>query len=84
MCRNGINLTQFKLSVFQLKEFASVFEKSLNQWKETTASLGFSQISGSLEDAIEKIKEAKEILQSVIDKADDAEASDSDITITPL
>jgi hypothetical protein len=84
LCRNGINLTQFKLSAFQLKEFASVLEKSLNQWKETTGSLGFPQISGELEVAAEKIKEVQEILQSVIDKAGDAEASDDDVTITPL
>ncbi len=84
MCRNGINLTQFKLSIHQLKELSEFLEKSLSQWEDLTSSLGLKELSNALSEVTEEIERITDGLESVIKKADLTEEGDSNITITPI
>lgn len=84
MCRNGINLTQFKLSIYQLKELSEFLEKSLSQWEDLTSSLGLKELSNALSQVSEEIERIKDGLENVIKKADLTEEGDSNITITPI
>ncbi|MCX7831857.1 MAG: hypothetical protein N2440_03035 [Actinobacteria bacterium] len=84
MCKNGINLTQFKLSIHQLSNFAETIERSIEQWSELTSSLGLKSLSESLQEAKINAETLKKLLERSISVADDAEASDEGVSITPL
>jgi predicted Zn-dependent protease len=84
LCKNGINLTQFKLSIHQLSLFNETLAKSLEQWSNLTKSLGFESLSREIEETSKLAEALKNSLESLIKAADEAEASNDDITITPI
>lgn len=84
MCRNGINLTQFKLSAHQLAKFAETIELSIEQWENLTTSLGLRNLNGELVKAKQHAAALKEALLQVIQVADDSEDFDEGISITPI
>lgn len=84
MCRNGVNLTQFKLSAHQLKRFAEALEESLKQWEDTLSPLGFAELSRLAGEARAHASAAASSIETLLAAAAEAEASDSGITITPL
>jgi len=83
MCRNGVNLTQFKLSAHQLKKFADVLEESLKQWEDVLAPLGFENLATLAADARTNAAVCARSIDALLEQATAAEASD-DVTITPL
>lgn len=84
MCKNGINLTQFKLSLHQLGLFSETLGRSLEQWGNLTKSLGLESLAVEIEQAREMADAMKSKLEAIIKAADEAEASEGDITITPI
>lgn len=84
MCRNGINLTQFKLSIHQLSRFSKTLEDSIKQWEDLTNSLGLSALSAELQNAGNELKNLQSRLEAIISLADEAEASDDGVSITPI
>ena len=84
MCKNGINLTQFKLSIHQLGLFSETLSRSLEQWESLTKSLGLESLVAEIEQAKELAEAMKSKLEGIIKAADEAEASEGDVTITPI
>lgn len=84
MCKDGINLTQFKLTVHQLANFAETIEESIEQWSELISSLGLNYLSESLKEAKIHAETLKKSLEKSISVATDAEASNGSVSITPL
>lgn len=85
MCRSGVNLTQFKLSLHHLQKFNEVLGRSLKQWQEVLEPLGFLELASLAKDASIKTEEAGEKIKALLAKTTNAEALGSDdIKITPL
>lgn len=85
MCRDGVNLTQFKLSVHQLEKFSKTLKESLEQWENLLNPLGFENLSNQTKKASEEAASLQKNIARLIELASDAEASEGDdVTITPL
>lgn len=85
MCRNGVNLTQFKVSVHQLQQFSEALTRSLKEWQEILKPLGFENLATEAAEAASLAGKTSERIEALLKKATEAEAENSgDATITPL
>ncbi len=85
MCRNGVNLTQFKISIHQLQQFSETLSESLKEWEKILKPLGFENLAHEAAEAANMAGKTSERIKSLLEKASEAEAENSgDITITPL
>lgn len=84
MCRNGINLTQFKLSVHQLSKFTETLATSLEQWENLANQLGLQGLSEEIKEARKQAENLNSKITEIIKAADDVEESGGDVVITPI
>lgn len=85
MCRNGVNLTQFKVSIHQLRQFSETLFESLREWEEILKPLGFENLASEAAEAANMAGKTSERIKTLLEKATEAEAENSgDVTITPL
>lgn len=85
MCTQGVNLTQFKLSLHQLGQFVQVCQESLHQWEELLSRLEWGNLTQGLKKSQNLIEEAKASLEKLLKEASQLEhQSDEDVEITPL
>ncbi len=84
MCTQGVNLTQFKLSIHQLEEGVKLHQKSANQWKELLSHLNLSELSEELKECENLLGRAREKLEGVLKKASELEHQEDDVEVTPI
>lgn len=85
LCRSGINLTQFKLSMHQLGTFVEALNEGFKEWSELLGRLGFETLNAEAAEASRLGAELKSQIEKIISLASDAEASEGDdVTITPI
>lgn len=85
MCRSGINLTQFKLSMHQLGSIVDALNEGFKEWSELLGRLGFDALNAEADEASRLSSELKTQIEKIISLATDAEASEGDdVTITPI
>lgn len=85
MCREGVNLTQFKLAINHLAEEVELSRKGVSQWQVVLNSASLEDLKSLLKEVDESLSESASKLQAVLKKASELAASDIDeVEITPL
>jgi ABC-type transporter Mla subunit MlaD len=85
MCTEGVNLTQFKLSLHQLSQFVQVCQESLRQWEDLLNRLEWENLARRLKEGQSLIEEAKASLDKLLEETSQLEhQADEDVEITPL
>ena len=84
MCTQGVNLTQFKLSTYQLIDLAKHLEKSVCQWRDLVSKLDLSELEESLKKAMEQNNASIKSLENVLQTATNLGNGDDAVTITPI
>jgi lipid II:glycine glycyltransferase (peptidoglycan interpeptide bridge formation enzyme) len=85
MCTQGVNLTQFKLSLHQLEEGVKVYKKSVEQWKDLLSRLNFPEISSNLKECEELLERARVKLNETLKETSELEHKhEEDVEITPM
>ncbi len=85
MCREGINLTQFKLAINHLMEEVELSRKGAAQWQVVLHSPSLNELRGLLDEVDRLLGESVNKLQAALKKASELAASEIDgVEITTL
>jgi hypothetical protein len=85
MCTQGVNLTQFKLSLHQIGEVVKVNKKSVEQWSELLNRLNFPDLSKKLKECEEFLERARVKLDETLKETSELEHQhEEDVEITPM
>ncbi len=85
MCREGLNLTQFKLALNHLAEEVELSKKGVSQWKVVLNSSSLKELKDLLEETESLLNESRVRLQNALKKASELANSDIEgVEITPL
>lgn len=85
MCREGVNLTQFKLALNHLIEEIELSQRGVSQWQVVLSSGSLQELKSMLVEAEKSLSETANKLQNALKKASELAASDIDeVEITPL
>lgn len=84
MCSGGINVSQFKLSTFQMFRTGELYQKSIKQWADLAENVGSEVLSGKLAEASSKISAVTASLQDAMDELDRLSSEGESVTITPI
>lgn len=85
MCREGVNLTQFKLAINHLAEEVELSRKGVSQWQVILNSASLQELKSLLIEVDKSLSESASKLQAVLKKASELASSDIDgVEITPL
>lgn len=85
MCREGVNLTQFKLALNHLIEEIELSQKGVSQWQVVLNSGSLQELKSMLVEAEKSLSETANKLKNALKKASELALSDIDgVEITPL
>jgi len=85
VCREGLNLTQFKLALNHLAEEVELSKKGVSQWKVVLNSSSLKELKDLLEETESLLNESRVRLQNALKKASELANSDIEgVEITPL
>lgn len=85
MCREGVNLTQFKMAINHLAEEIELSRKGVSQWQVVLSSASLEELKNLLTEVDRSLSESAGKLQTVLKKASELVDSDIDeVEITPL
>lgn len=85
MCREGVNLTQFKMAINHLAEEIELSRKGVLQWQVILSSATLKELKNLLMEVDKSLSESASKLQTVLKKASELVDSDIDeVEITPL
>ncbi len=85
MCREGVNLTQFKMAINHLAEEIELSRKGVSQWQVVLSSASLEELKNLLIEIDKSLSESASKLQTVLKKASELADSDIDeVEITPL
>ncbi len=85
MCRDGVNLTHFKLALHQLTEAVELSQKGIAQWQNVLTSTSFKELNQLLNEAESLLGESASRLETALKKASELAVSGIDeVEITPI
>lgn len=85
MCREGLNLTQFKLALNHLAEEVELSKKGVSQWQVVLNSTSLKELKSLLAETEHLLAESTAKLQTALKKASELAVSDIEgVEITPL
>lgn len=84
MCTGGINVTQFKLSLYQMIQGGELYQTSMKQWADLADNVGSEVLAKKLAEASEGVTTVKSYLQDAMAELDRLSSEGESITITPI
>jgi phage shock protein A len=84
MCTGGINVTQFKLSTYQMLRAGELYQKNIKQWADLAYNVGSEVLAQKLAEASEKVSTVTASLESVMTELDRLSSEGESVTITPM
>ncbi len=84
MCTGGINVTQFKLSTYQMLKTGELYQTSIRQWADLADNVGSEILAKKFIEASEKVSDVTKSLESVMTELDRLSSEGESVTITPI
>lgn len=84
MCTGGINVTQLKLSTYQMIQAGELYQTSMRQWADLAENVGSDVLAKKLANASEKVSSVMSSLNEAMDELDQLSSEGESVTITPI
>lgn len=84
MCTGGINVTQFKLSTYQMLKTGELYQTNIQQWADLADNVGSEILAKKFIEASQKVSDVTKSLESVMTELDRLSSEGESVTITPI
>jgi len=84
LCTGGINVTQFKLSTYQMLKTGELYQTNIQQWADLADNVGSEILAKKFIEASQKVSDVTKSLESVMTELDRLSSEGESVTITPI